>query len=512
MSPVLLPLLLVAFAQEPSPRPEAAPRDEQAARDDGADAAVPSAGPRTTRSARTRRRRRRRRSRRSRPSSPGTSCASARRCSSTRSPPGFMPLKNEAGRDRGATSSSWPTWPTARAAREKRPLMFSFNGGPGSSSVWLHLGALGPEAREDARRRRPAGAALRARGQRAHLARVHRPRLHRPRRHRLQPRREAGPGQEVLGRAGRHRVGGRVHPPLPDALRALGLAALPGRRELRHHARGRACRATWSTRASRSTASCSSRRSSTSRPRASPRATTCRIALFLPTYTATAWYHKQLPADLQAKPLQRGPGRGRALGGERVPGRLWRKGDAPDAPPSARRSIERLARYTGLDPEYLDDDRPAHRDPALLQGAAARREAHRGPPGQPLQGHGPAGRRASGPTSTRAWPPSARPTPRCSTTTCAATSGYKSDLHVLHPGRRHRRPGTGAPAGSGFADTSEALRSAFAKNPHMKLFVASGYYDLATPYFATEYTLRHLGLDPSLRDERQHRRTTRPAT
>src|SRR6185312_13905447 len=25
-----------------------------------------------------------------------------------------------------------------------RPLLFSFNGGPGSSSVWLHLGALGP--------------------------------------------------------------------------------------------------------------------------------------------------------------------------------------------------------------------------------------------------------------------------------------------------------------------------------------------------------------------------------
>src|SRR5947209_3441175 len=27
----------------------------------------------------------------------------------------------------------------------KRKLMFSFNGGPGSSSVWLHLGALGPK-------------------------------------------------------------------------------------------------------------------------------------------------------------------------------------------------------------------------------------------------------------------------------------------------------------------------------------------------------------------------------
>ena len=44
----------------------------------------------------------------------------------------------------------------------------------------------------------------------------------------------------------------------------------------------------------------------------------------------------------------------------------------------------------------------------------------------------------------------------------------------------------------------------------MKLFVASGYYDLATPYFATEYTLRHLGLDPSLQARTSARRTTRP--
>ncbi len=30
----------------------------------------------------------------------------------------------------------------------------------------------------------------------------------------------------------------------------------------------------------------------------------------------------------------------------------------------------------------------------------------------------------------------------------------------------------------------------------MKLFVASGYYDLATPYFATQYTLSHMDLEP----------------
>src|SRR5262245_2278414 len=28
--------------------------------------------------------------------------------------------------------------------KARRPLTFSFNGGPGSSSVWLHLGLLGP--------------------------------------------------------------------------------------------------------------------------------------------------------------------------------------------------------------------------------------------------------------------------------------------------------------------------------------------------------------------------------
>ena len=29
--------------------------------------------------------------------------------------------------------------------KSHRPLTFSFNGGPGSSSVWLHLGVLGPQ-------------------------------------------------------------------------------------------------------------------------------------------------------------------------------------------------------------------------------------------------------------------------------------------------------------------------------------------------------------------------------
>jgi carboxypeptidase C (cathepsin A) len=43
------------------------------------------------------------------------------------------------------------------------------------------------------------------------------------------------------------------------------------------------------------------------------------------------------------------------------------------------------------------------------------------------------------------------------------------------------------------------LGSAMRKNPHLKVFSANGYFDLATPFFSTEYDLSHMDLDPSLR-------------
>jgi carboxypeptidase C (cathepsin A) len=46
---------------------------------------------------------------------------------------------------------------------------------------------------------------------------------------------------------------------------------------------------------------------------------------------------------------------------------------------------------------------------------------------------------------------------------------------------------------------AETLRKAMSMNPHLRVHVASGIYDLATPYFATEYTLNHLSLDPEVR-------------
>ena len=50
-----------------------------------------------------------------------------------------------------------------------------------------------------------------------------------------------------------------------------------------------------------------------------------------------------------------------------------------------------------------------------------------------------------------------------------------------------------------YVDVAETLRQAISANPALRVFVANGYYDLATPYFASQYTFNHLALDPALR-------------
>ncbi len=77
--------------------------------------------------------------------------------------------------------------------------------------------------------------------------------------------------------------------------------------------------------------------------------------------------------------------------------------------------------------------------------------------------------------------------------------GWKIDNPYFIFGRGINENWDWGKAQEGTPDVSEQLRKAFAKNPHMKLFIASGYYDLATPYFATKHTLAHMGLDRELR-------------
>lgn len=53
---------------------------------------------------------------------------------------------------------------------------------------------------------------------------------------------------------------------------------------------------------------------------------------------------------------------------------------------------------------------------------------------------------------------------------------------------------------NGYANVSDSLRSAMVQNPFLRVMAASGYYDLATPHFAMTYTISHLGLPAIYRD------------
>ncbi|HYU44227.1 MAG TPA: peptidase S10, partial [Vicinamibacteria bacterium] len=217
--------------------------------------------------------------------------------------------------------------------------------------------------------------------------------------------------------------------------------------------------------------------------------------LFLPTYAATAWYHHKLPADLQPLPLRKVLDEVERWAAVEYPAALAKGDRLAGAERTA--VVDRLARYTGLDKDYVDQSdlriEIQHFCKELLRD-------HRRTVGRldsRFEGIDPtaAGERPDYDPSMAAIRP---PYTAAFNDYVRRSLGYKSDLTYYILGG-----GIGTPwdygGANGYADVSESLRSAFAKNATMRLFVASGYYDLATPYFATDYTLSHLGLDPSQR-------------
>ncbi len=58
--------------------------------------------------------------------------------------------------------------------------------------------------------------------------------------------------------------------------------------------------------------------------------------------------------------------------------------------------------------------------------------------------------------------------------------------------------------GNSFASTSPDLSRAMRRNPHLKVFVASGRYDLGTPYSASDWSLAQLDVDAQVRQRLQH--------
>ena len=62
----------------------------------------------------------------------------------------------------------------------------------------------------------------------------------------------------------------------------------------------------------------------------------------------------------------------------------------------------------------------------------------------------------------------------------------------------------GEEKGNGFASTSPDLSRALRRNPHLRVLVASGHYDLGTPYSATDWSLAQLDVPPDVLARVEH--------
>jgi len=214
--------------------------------------------------------------------------------------------------------------------------------------------------------------------------------------------------------------------------------------------------------------------------------------LELPTYCADAYYHKKVAADLQKKDLKSFLKEAEAFAMGEYTVALG-KGD--ELPPAERRVvIEKLVRYTGLDAHYLEETnlrwdvqhftRELLRDRNLTIGRYDGRLT------------GPSGMNTGetseyDPSSTLITPPFTA----AFTTYIRDELGYKTDMYYYPSGGIQPWD---FQVQNGFGDTTALLRNALVKNPYLKVMVCAAYFDLATPYFTAEYTFNHMGLNPEM--------------
>jgi carboxypeptidase C (cathepsin A) len=74
---------------------------------------------------------------------------------------------------------------------------------------------------------------------------------------------------------------------------------------------------------------------------------------------------------------------------------------------------------------------------------------------------------------------------------------YESDM--TYESLTDVQPWNFGDAGEGFPNTAEALRKAMTRNPYLKVWVTCSYYDLATPFYGAESIVAAMNLDPSVR-------------
>lgn len=217
--------------------------------------------------------------------------------------------------------------------------------------------------------------------------------------------------------------------------------------------------------------------------------------VFLPTYTATAWYHKRLPAELQGRPIEEVVEEARRFARGDYARALLVGDQLTDA--DRRAVVTRLAQLTGLTPQYIEQTN-LRIDISRFDKELLRNE-----------------RRTAGRLDSRFIGidiDSAGEEPEFDPSYAAIFGEYTAVLNDwVRRGLKFEtdipyeiltgkvRPWSYDRYQNRYLDVAETLRGAMTQNPHMKVMVANGYYDLATPFFATEYTFGRMQIDPELR-------------
>ena len=218
--------------------------------------------------------------------------------------------------------------------------------------------------------------------------------------------------------------------------------------------------------------------------------------LHLPTYAATAWYHGRLSKAHQKRPLRKLLDEVE----EFALGRYWTALAQGDRLDSGERAavLSKLAEYTGLSEAYIDRyDLRIHimrfckellRDRRRTVGRLDSRYTgiDRFADGNHLE-NDPSGDQMMG-LFTSSLNHFLR-----------GELGFENDSFYKALSMKVNEAWDYEDFKGHYVNTADQLRDVMVRSPRTRVFVANGYYDLATPHLATEYTFNHMGLDESVR-------------
>lgn len=209
--------------------------------------------------------------------------------------------------------------------------------------------------------------------------------------------------------------------------------------------------------------------------------------LYLPTLAATAWYHKKLPPDLQGD-LHKTIDEVRRFALTDYTLALM-QGSALDD--KTRAEIEeKLARYTGLSLDYVKRCNLRIQYMRLCKELLRDEGKTVGRLDSRFTGYD---RDAAGEFFEFDPSMAAIMGPYTATFNDYVRQDLEFEIDVPYEILNMKVwPWNYEPHQNEFVNVAETLRKVMTSNPHMKIFVANGYYDLATPFLATEYTFTHI--------------------